>query len=144
MDRLTGPRAFLVEDHSSHAGWELNKLGEWMDPSDYVLDAARSLAGVGEGVRYRPFASATANASMSVGFLDAAIVRWGNPAPFPTPMQGPTDYSRGAQALLQTNAYPVNFPLVYPWFNSTEVPADRTSDGRWMGNVGFRFTLSLQ
>ena len=97
VTRLTAPRQFLVEDHSTHSGWELNKLGEWMDPSDYVLDAARSLAGVGEGVRYVPQISAAQNATLTIGFLDAAIVRWGYPAPFPTPMRGgPTDYTRGA------------------------------------------------
>merc|ERR1712079_584642 len=70
------------------ATWEHAILGEWSDPQDVAPGAAKGLHYVSEdGVRL--------NGHIQIQTLDAPLLRWGLPKPFPTPVYGALNLSTG-------------------------------------------------
>ena len=63
--------------------------------------------------------------------LDAPIVRWDAPLPFPTPTKRQPALGNGTAYLLHDNIWNTNYPFWYPWAAGDE-------------NLRFRFAVHLQ
>ena len=84
------------------SAWSMDKLGEPVSPLDVADGASKGLHAVLSGVNF------TAHGSKQTVFfesLDAAVVRWDAPAPFPTPLHRQPDLSFGASFLLFDNIW---------------------------------------
>ena len=104
----------------------MDKLGEWVDPLDVVDGASRGLHAVSTGVEFR-----RAKSRLFFETLDAPIVRWDTPLPFPTPTKRQPDLGFGAAFLLHDNIWNTNYPFWYPWRAGDE-------------NLRFRFAVNLR
>ena len=51
--------------------------------------------------------------------LDAPIVRWDAPLPFPTPTKRQPALGNGTACLLHDNIWNTNYPFWYPWRAAT-------------------------
>jgi hypothetical protein len=65
--------------------------------------------------------------------VDAGIVAWGKPDPFPTPIHAQPDMSEGASFLLWDNVWNTNYINWWPY----ETP------GVNFGNSTYRFAIKL-
>ena len=107
------------------AKWSMDVLGSDVDPLDVAEGASRGLHAVTAGVKL----TRADGASLALGSLDAAVVRWDAPLPFPTPLHAQPELARGASYLLHNNIWNTNYPAWYPF--------DRND----AGNLAFRFQL---
>ena len=115
---------------SAAGAWAMDKLGEWVDPLDVIDGAARGLHAVSTGVEFRP-SSKGANDRIFFETLDAPIVRWDAPLPFPTPTKRQPALGNGTAYLLHDNIWNTNYPFWYPWAAGD-------------ANLRFRFAVHLQ
>eukprot|EP00966_Prymnesium_polylepis_P213225 4938566-Prymnesium_polylepis.1 len=69
----------------------MDVLGSEVDPLDVAAGASRGLHAVTAGVAL----SRADGATLALGSLDAGIVRWDTPLPFPTPLHSQPDLSKG-------------------------------------------------
>ena len=83
----------------------MQKLDSWIAPNETLDGGAKGLHAVSDtGLRCR-----TGDArELTVGSLDAALVHWGEPSPFPNPCLGQLDTSSGASYVLWNNMYNTN------------------------------------
>ena len=95
--------------------WAMDKLGEWVDPLDVVEGAARGLHAVSTGVEFRPSSKGGDDTRIFFETLDAPIVRWDAPLPFPTPTKRQPALGNGTAFLLHDNIWNTNYPFWYPF-----------------------------
>jgi hypothetical protein len=109
--------------------WSHSILGEWSDPNDIAEGASRGLHYVDDnGVRV----DGPNGRSIEIKTLDAGLLRWGEPLPFPTPLAEHVDTSIGPSFCLHNNIWNTNYP---DW-----MPFDK--NGNKM-NLAFRFEIEL-
>jgi len=111
--------------------WAMDKLGEWVLPEDVVDGGSRGLHGVSSGISF----ARTDGSSLFVETLDASIVSWGGPDPYPTPVHEQPDWSRGANFVLWDNLWNTNYIFWWPY----DTPPDRPHD-----DFRFRFVLHFR
>lgn len=73
--------------------------------------------------------------TLVVGSLDAGLLRWGKPTPFPNPTLGPVNTTGGASYVLFNNMYNTNYVFWWPFAEDPSVVHD---------SIKYRFTLQLQ
>ena len=103
------PEALYFGMHPAGAGngtWAMDKLGGWVSPLDEADGASKSLHCISSGVRFN-----------DVTFVskDAALLRWNDPMPFPTPIHTQPDLGKGASFLLYNNVWNTNYPDWFPF-----------------------------
>ncbi|CAK0792252.1 unnamed protein product, partial [Prorocentrum cordatum] len=142
--------------------WAMDKLGEWVLPEDprlggdaeeirkglgtlrrpggteiqdlqrcFSKDLQPGLHGVSSGISF----ARTDGSSLFVETLDASIVSWGGPDPYPTPVHEQPDWSRGANFVLWDNLWNTNYIFWWPY----DTPPDRPHD-----DFRFRFVLHFR
>ena len=111
---------------ASDGGWAMDSLGTMIAPQEVADGAAKGLHGIETGVRY-----AASRSALAIGSPDAALVRWGMPAPFPTPMITPVELGGGASFVLWDNLYNTNYVLWWPFL-------------RPHADIVFRFSVTLK
>ena len=128
------------EGANNRSLWEMDVLGTWISPTDVADGAAKGLHAIETGVRFSPGSESELISSdpsgafrgrLKIQSADAALVRWGTPAPFPTPMLTPVDTAEGASFVLWDNLYNTNYVLWWPFMTQYE-------------NVVFRFAISIE
>ena len=127
------PEACFVTFNPSHttngeavgSGWMMDTLGSWIAPAEVADGAAKGLHGIDTGVRFTD-----GKHRLTMGSVDAALVRWGTPAPFPSPMLTPVDESEGASFLLWDNLYNTNYVLWWPFLTLHQ-------------DIAFRFSIDV-
>ena len=133
------PRA-MGDGDANRSLWEMDVLGTWISPSEVADGAAKGLHAIETGVRFSPgspseLASDPSGAApkrrLKIQSADAALVRWGTPAPFPTPMLTPVDTAEGASFVLWDNLYNTNYVLWWPFMTQYE-------------DIVFRFAIALE
>ena len=96
---------------SGSGKWLMDKLGEPVSPLEVADGASRGLHAVLSGVNF----TTTDGTGVVFGSLDAPVVRWDAPAPFPTPLHRQPDLSFGAAFLLFDNIWNTNYPDWLPF-----------------------------
>lgn len=113
--------------------WAMQKLSTWMRPEETLDGGAKGLHAVSDaGVRCT---RAGAAGVLGVQSLDAALLRWGEPTPFPNPCLGPVNTTGGASFVLFNNMYNTNYVFWWPF------GADPT---QVHGSIKYRFALALE
>ena len=115
-----GEAMFLSFNPSMKGEWFMDKLGEWVSPLEVVDGGSRGLHGVTTGVRKSGF---------FLESLDAGVVVWNKPDPFPSPIHVQPDLGEGSSFMLFNNIWNTNYQFWYP-----SDDADR--------NVLYRFNLA--
>eukprot|EP01116_Phalansterium_solitarium_P009868 TRINITY_DN24205_c0_g1_i1.p2 TRINITY_DN24205_c0_g1~~TRINITY_DN24205_c0_g1_i1.p2 ORF type:complete len:367 (+),score=141.03 TRINITY_DN24205_c0_g1_i1:548-1648(+) len=101
---------------AANYGWQIDKLGEWVSPSNVVLNGSQHLHGFKTGAGYfRNFTSSAAPAGVFIRSIDAAVLSVGAPFPWPTPVKPPADVTHGVSFALHNNAWNTNYILWYPF-----------------------------
>jgi hypothetical protein len=110
--------------------WSMQKLGSWLHPNETLDGGAKGLHAVSDaGLR------CTAGGDrLTVGSLDAALLRWGAPTPFPNPCLGPVDTAGGASYVLFNNMYNTNYVFWWPFDADHAVHA----------SIKYRFSIRLE
>lgn len=112
-----GEAAFLTFNPSvsgALAGsWWMDKIGEWVSPLEVVDGGSKGLHGVSSGVRYNA-SMCSSTATMMIASLDAGLVVWGPPDPFPSPIHEDPDMSEGASYMLWNNIWNTNCERLEP------------------------------
>ena len=110
------------------ATWQHSILNEWSDPNDIAEGATKGLHYVDDqGVCLK---SNNTKQAIYINTLDAGLLRWGEPLPFPTPLSSTIDTSIGPSFCLSNNIWNTNYP---DW-----MPFDTIGS-----NMVFRFELTL-
>ena len=104
--------------------WSMEKLGGWVDPLDVAQGASKGLHCV---TRVK---AEGAGGSLELETPDAALARWDQPLPFPTPLHRQPDLAQGFHMMLFNNIWNTNYPFWFPF-----EPQDK--------DLQFRFKLSL-
>lgn len=100
-----------AQQSSSPLAYELNKLGDWVNPLQVVDGGAKSLQGVApDGVSLRISSGMHADGytprRLSVASLDSGVVRFDTPYPTPTPIfRQPDIAANGAHFALHMNTW---------------------------------------
>ena len=85
--------------------WSMQKLDSWLGPEETLDGGAKGLHAVSDaGLR----CTDPAGSQLTVGSWDAALLKWGEPTPFPNPCLGEVDTSQGASYVLFDNLYDTN------------------------------------
>uniref|UniRef100_A0A7S2TUG9 Uncharacterized protein n=1 Tax=Lotharella oceanica TaxID=641309 RepID=A0A7S2TUG9_9EUKA len=102
---------------SDNGTWMHNILGEWSLPDDVATGASFGLHYVTEeGVRLDQNLHGSSGGGVHVTSLDAGLLRWGSPLPFPTPLRGgQLDMAEGASFCLHNNIWNTNYPCWMPF-----------------------------
>eukprot|EP01050_Picozoa_sp_SAG11_P010022 SAG11_NODE_984_length_6296_cov_3.033887_5_plen_147_part_00 len=138
-DTRTTPGA-TGDGHANWSPWEMDVLGTWVSPSEVADGAAKGLHAIETGVRFSPGlesdpipsdSSEPPRGRLLIQSADAALVRWGTPAPFPTPMLTPVDTAKGASFVLWDNLYNTNYVLWWPFMTQYE-------------DIVFRFAIAIE
>eukprot|EP01062_Namystynia_karyoxenos_P066629 TRINITY_DN60538_c0_g1_i1.p1 TRINITY_DN60538_c0_g1~~TRINITY_DN60538_c0_g1_i1.p1 ORF type:complete len:822 (+),score=209.81 TRINITY_DN60538_c0_g1_i1:75-2468(+) len=115
---------------SNQSEWAMDKLGRWVSPLELVDGAPKGLHGITTGVRHtRPGGHSAFFASP-----DAAMVAWGSPTPFPTPLHTQPDLGEGASFVLWNNIWNTNYIFWWPY----DTPSDKQT-----ADIVFRFGISF-
>ena len=122
------PRADGGDTSGYSQNWKMNKLGEWVDPLYIVNNGSLHLHAVTiEGILWDnivPASSSSSSSSSSGGWnstiqitsRDAAVVGWGAPWAFPTPMsEQPDIQTYGGSFNLWNNLWGTNYVMWYPF-----------------------------
>ena len=88
----------------------MDKLSEWVSPLEVVDGGSKGLHGVTSGVRYDGAPSDGLNGfnsspSLRADSLDAGLVVWSSPDPFPSPIHKDPDLAEGASFMLWDNIW---------------------------------------
>ena len=86
----------------------MDKISEWVSPLEVVDGGSKGLHGITRGVRYdgvRHDNERVSSASMWADSLDAGLVVWSSPDPFPSPIHKDPDLSEGASFMLWDNIW---------------------------------------
>ena len=115
---------FLSFDPPSDLDWSMQKLDSWIAPNETLDGGSKGLHAVSDtGLRCRTRGGAVGPPrELTVGSLDAALVHWGEPTPFPNPCLGPVNTSAGASYVLWNNMYNTNCAHLL-----ATIPSDRCS-----------------
>lgn len=124
--------------------WSQSVLGQWADPNDVAAGGAHGLHYVDdEGVRFSPSASSSSSSALSssgktppslqVRAIDAGLLRWSQPLPFPTPLTtlSAADLAVGPAFCVHNNIWNTNYPFYFPF------------DGDNDASLAVRFQLRL-
>jgi hypothetical protein len=114
--------------------WGMDKLGELVDPLNLVDGGSKGLSGISSGVLFaRQLRKGLDDQWERIYFssVDAALVTWGKPNPFPTPIHDQPNISEGASFLLWDNIWNTNYINWWPYSES----------GINYGNSTFRFAI---
>ena len=85
--------------------WSMQKLDSWLGPDETLDGGAKGLHAVSDaGLR----CTDAAGSQLTIGSWDAALLKWGEPTPFPNPCLGEVDTSQGASYVLFDNLYDTN------------------------------------
>ena len=128
-----GESLFFTFNPALGGDWFMDKLGERVSPLEVVDGGSRGLHGITSGVLYEmPSDGSAAKTNMSVFIesLDAGIVVWSKPDPFPSPIHKQPDLNEGVSFMLFNNVWNTNYQY---WYPSSE--ADKNSVFRF--NVTF-------
>ena len=107
----------------------MQKIATWINPNETLDGGAKGLHAVSDtGLR----CSTGGRDTLTVGSLDAALLHWGVPSPFPNPCFGPVDTS-SASYVLFNNMYNTNYVFWWPFDEDHAVHA----------SIKFRFNLAL-
>eukprot|EP00051_Salpingoeca_urceolata_P021147 m.326646 g.326646 ORF g.326646 m.326646 type:complete len:854 (+) comp19743_c1_seq2:115-2676(+) len=102
----------LNDDGGSVTTWEHSILGSWHSAFDVADGAAKGLHYVDEaGVRMND----TKTGNMQAKSIDAGLLRYGPPLPFPTPLHGNVSLAEGASFCLHNNIWNTNYPFWMPF-----------------------------
>jgi len=102
----------------STSGWEMEKLGSWVDSRDIVsTGGAAHLHAAGDAGARRICASAAAATTVGVVALDSALFSVGRNTAFPTPLRplSTSEANGGIFAILGDNYWNTNYPLTIPF-----------------------------
>ena len=91
----------------------MDKLSEWVSPLEVVDGGSKGLHGITTGVRYNGANSSAS--SLRADSLDAGLVVWGPPDPFPSPIHTEPDMSAGASFMLWDNIWNTNYINWFPF-----------------------------
>ena len=127
----------------------MDKMGELVSPLDLLDGGSKGLHGVSTGVLFSrtaghggavanrpsrdPQAQVQSQERIFFRTLDAGLVVWGDPDPFPTPIHEDPDMEEGASFLLYDNIWNTNYVFWWPY----EVP------GVTYGNIKYRFSIKM-
>eukprot|EP00039_Didymoeca_costata_P021307 m.344143 g.344143 ORF g.344143 m.344143 type:complete len:974 (-) comp23897_c0_seq1:105-3026(-) len=114
------------------SGWALDKLGEWVSPLAVADGGSKSISPVNSGVLY---SAGKEVGSIFFRTMDAGVVKFGDKLPFPTPVHGVADVSKGAHFLLWDNYWNTNYVFWYPYNTPLGVNNE---------NIKFRFSIELR
>ena len=86
----------------------MQKLDSWLRPEETLDGGAKGLHAVSDtGLRCVRDVGGVST-QLTVGSLDAALLRWGEPTPFPNPCLGPVDTTEASYVLFN-NMYNTNY-----------------------------------
>jgi len=100
----------FIPPFSKDTQHNINKIGEWIDVNEVVLNGSNHIHAVQQGVRYTDGAH-----SLIVNSLDAALVCVGTPTSFPTPLADIPNPSLGSHFILYDNIWGTNYIMWYPF-----------------------------
>jgi hypothetical protein len=118
---------------SAGGGWAMDKLGEWISPLRVADGGSMGLSPLNTGILYSK-GSTAAGGSAFFRTLDSAVAKFGEKVPFPTPIHGGADMSKGTHFLLWDNYWNTNYVFWWPY---------ETKPGFNSDNVLFRFAIEL-
>jgi hypothetical protein len=130
-----------VPGNGDGQGWAMDKLGRWVSPLAVADGGSMGLSPVNTGILYSKGSSSNtlsprrSDPSMFFRTFDAAVVKFGDKTPFPTPIHGSADMSRGTHFLLWDNCWNTNYVFWWPY---------ETKPGYNSDNVLFRFSIEMQ
>lgn len=127
-----GEGFFLRFNVSQPAGWLVDKLGSWVDPTDTVTGGNQHHHGVLGGLR----AARADGSSLTVASPQAGLVAVGKLFALPTPWDGPPAAADGAAFLLEDNTWGTNYAM---W--SPALPSPYGGDD---ANQMWQFDVSLE
>ena len=102
--------------------WLMDKVGAYSSPLDQVDGSGKGLSYVTSGLAY--VTAAQPPQTLVVESLDAGLVRWGAPMPFPTPLRGNVSLAEGASFVLFENVWNTNFLFWWPYVGAAEATPD--------------------
>ena len=119
----------------------MDKLGQLVSPFEVCDGGTKGLHGLTSGLlffRQNKTNIPPANRQERLFFssLDAGLVVWGRPDPFPTPLHGdirPLVNAEGASIMLFNNVYNTNYVVWWPYEQA----------GSNCGSVMFRFGINM-
>jgi len=88
----------------------LDKVGEWVSPSEAFQGSSKGMHAVESGVFV-----ADGDRGMFFETLDAPLVKLGKMLPLPLPIFDEIDYSQGFSFVLHDNIWNTNYPYWYPF-----------------------------
>ena len=99
---------------TDHGGWAMDKLGRWVSPLHVADGGSMGMSPLNTGILYSRGAR---EASAFFRTLDSAVAKFGEKLPFPTPIHGRADMSRGTHFLLFDNYCkpPHRAPVALAW-----------------------------
>merc|ERR1712100_467117 len=102
-------------------GWQLSKLGRFVDASDVVSGSGTRLHGIDQGGLFRAFG--TGLRRLEARPLDSALVSLDRLSAFPTPLYTLSSAvaSGDLHFPLQNNYWDTNYPLWYPFDRYSEI-----------------------
>ena len=86
--------------------WQVQKLGQFIDPLDVVVGGSRHLHSIDDSVVF--------NKQLTIRSLQAPLITFGTPSPFPTPLASQPDWAQGVSFLLFNNIWNTNYLTFYP------------------------------
>ena len=124
----------------------MDKLGQWTLPQDMADGSGKGLQYLRSGLAFVPSGGSmnemrngdADGSGIMLQSLDAPLVRWGAPLPFPTPLRGNISTSGGPSFVLFDNVWNTNFLFWWPFEG-----ADESQDGGMHADVQYRLALHL-
>jgi hypothetical protein len=93
--------------------WYMDVMGSWISPLEVMRNGSHHQHGVTEGIHYVP--KTTKKPELCIESTDAAVMILGDLTPFPTPLDGPVDMSKGFAFNLNNNIWGTNYVMWYPF-----------------------------
>jgi len=122
------PESMHIRMHASpESVYRVHKLNGWVDPLDVVSRGAKRLHGVQDGI-----SQTYDGKGLMIDFVDSALVAFGGPDAFPTPIVNETSdvLKYGANAILWDNLWGTNYIMWYPFAN-------------YSADIKYRFSATL-
>ncbi|EDQ89119.1 uncharacterized protein MONBRDRAFT_25732 [Monosiga brevicollis MX1] len=95
---------------NTNYGWSMDKLNTTLHPLDVAINGSTVLHAVSGSVHY------TGNdRRLSVTALDAPVIAWGHPTPFPACCDALPDLNQGFSSCLYNNIWGTNYIMWFPY-----------------------------
>ena len=139
FDAAVAPVSEADSTSGSVKGWAMDKLGEYVAPSDVQDGGAQHMHGVASGGRYTYESApgtpgaATPGGAVFIDTMDAPVVAWTNTSSgFPTPCNAPPTLAHGPSFCLYENEWGTNYVMWWPYVGGAQ------------SSIKYRFAVRVQ